>query len=165
MLNVHPARREDADALLTLVEALADYEKMPRPDDAAKERLIHDGFERTPPRFWVYLAWDEGRPVGYVIALETYSSFLAKPTLYLEDFFVLPEARGRGAGSALFRHAATEAQRRGCGRLEWVCLNWNQLAIDFYEKRGGQHLDDWRYYRLTEEGLHRLTSGEIGEST
>jgi GNAT superfamily N-acetyltransferase len=163
MLTIQPARREDADALLVLVDALADYEKLPRPDDAAKERLVRDGFERTPPRFWVYLAWDDGQPVGYVIALETYSSFLAKPTLYVEDFFVLPEARGRGAGDALFRHAAGEALRRGCGRMEWVCLDWNQLAIGFYEKRGGQHLDDWRYYRLTEEGLHRLTAGEMSK--
>jgi len=163
MRTVQPARREDANALLALVDALADYEKLARPDAAAKERLIQDGFERTPPRFWVYLAWEDDKAVGYVIALETYSSFLAKPTLYLEDFFVLPEARGQGAGGDLFRYAAAEALRRGCGRMEWVCLNWNQLAIGFYEKRGGEHLDDWRYYRLTDEGLHRLTAGGIDE--
>jgi GNAT superfamily N-acetyltransferase len=156
MYTVRPARREDAEALFELIDALADYEKLDRPDADARARLIRDGFETAPPRFFVFLSKDaEGRAVGYAIAFETYSSFLAKPTLYIEDLFVLPSARGSGAGDSLFRHLCGEAVRRGCGRMEWVCLDWNRLAIDFYEKRGAEHLDDWRYYRLGREELHK----------
>lgn len=158
MLEVRTARREDADAFLSLVDALADYEKLARPDVAARARLLFDGFEREPRRFDPYLVWDDRQAVGYAIVFETYSSFLAKPTLYIEDLFVVPEARGRGAGRALFEFLAAEAVRRDCGRMEWVCLDWNRLAIDFYERRGAEHLNEWRYYRLSEEGLARLAS-------
>lgn len=156
---IRAAVREDAPALFHLIDALADYEKLDPPDEAAKRRLVHDGFERSPARFTVFLAFvpDEPSPLGYAIVLETYSSFLAQPTLYIEDFFVLPEARKRGVGSALFQHMAGEALRRGCGRMEWVCLDWNTLAIGFYEKRGAAHLDDWRYYRLTADEMETLT--------
>jgi len=159
---VRAATAEDAPTLLRLIDALAEYEHLDPPDMAAKRRLVLDGFERTPPRFDTFLAFPKGNaePIGYAIVLETYSSFLAKPTLYIEDLFVLPEARRTGGGSALFRHLSTEALRRGCGRMEWVCLDWNSLAIGFYEKQGGQHLDDWRVYRLTEDGLTRLSRGE-----
>ncbi len=163
-IAVRRARREDADSLLSLVDALADYEQLDRPDQGARTRLTHDGFEREPPRFSTLLAVEEagddgtgGRPVGYAIFLETYSSFLAKPTLYIEDLFVLPEVRKKGAGSALFSALAREAVERGCGRMEWVCLDWNELAIGFYEARGAEHLSDWRYYRLSEADLRRLT--------
>ena len=91
----------------------------------------------------------DGYPVGYAIILETYSSFLALPTLYLEDLFVLPEYRGRKAGLALFEEVRAEAQRRGCGRIEWTVLDWNQLAIDFYTRLGGEHLKEWQLYRIT----------------
>ena len=160
---VRRARREDADALLSLVDALADYEKLDRPDQGARARLTHDGFEREPARFSTLLAVDQEdgdtgeRLVGYAIFFETYSSFLAKPTLYIEDLFVLPDARKNGAGSALFSALAREAVERGCGRMEWVCLDWNELAIGFYEARGAEHLSDWRHYRLSEADLRRLT--------
>lgn len=164
--TVRPARHEDAPALLALIDALADYEKLDRPDKAARERLLRDGFEMNPPRFSVYLNVDEtDRAVGYAIVLETYSSFLALPTLYIEDLFILPETRGGGAGDSLFRYLCGEALRRGCGRMEWVCLEWNKLAIGFYDKRGAQHMDDWRYYRLTQEGLRKLAPGGDIEST
>jgi GNAT superfamily N-acetyltransferase len=160
--TVRPAGRADADALLTLIDALADYEKLARPDEAARGRLIRDAFESAAPPITIYLAESPehpGAPVGYAIVLETYSSFLARPTLYLEDLFVLPEARRMGAGSALFRYCAAEAVRRGCGRMEWVCLDWNELAIGFYEQQGATHLDDWRTYRLDAEALERFRPG------
>lgn len=159
MIVIRPALRADVEVLLGLIDALADYEKLDRPEEAARGRLLADGWERTPPRFEAFLAEEdgsEGKAVGYAIVFETYSSFLAKPTLYIEDLFVLPDARGQGAGRALFRHLASEALRRGCGRMEWVCLEWNRIAIDFYARQGGQHLDDWRNYRLTEDGLREL---------
>lgn len=144
---------------MSLVDQLADYEKLPRPDSDARARLLADGFERNPARFAVYLAVLDDVPVGYAIVFETYSSFLARPTLYIEDLFVAPGARGQGAGRALFDFLIAEARRRECGRMEWVCLDWNRLAIDFYERRGAQHLDEWRYYRLDKAALEKGAQG------
>lgn len=137
----------DAQAIHTLVDALADYEKLERPSPAARERLVSDLFG-SRPRIDCWLAFLDGYPVGYAFALETYSSFLALPTLYLEDLFVLPEYRSRKAGYALFAEVFSEARRRGCGRMEWTVLEWNQLAIDFYRKLGAQHMKEWHLYRI-----------------
>ncbi|HUE95616.1 MAG TPA: GNAT family N-acetyltransferase, partial [Longimicrobiaceae bacterium] len=122
-------------------------------------RLLRDGFS-DPPRFHPYLAILQGEPVGYAITYFTYSSFLALPTLFLEDVFVLPEARGHGVGRAIFRYLAGEAVRRGCGRMEWVVLDWNQLAIDFYESLGSSRLAEWYTYRLTAMQLREIVGGE-----
>ena len=159
-ITVRPARREDAPALLDLIDALAAYEILDPPDADAKARLVYDGFERNPTRFDVFLAFGEESeaPIGYAIVFETYSSFLAKPTLYIEDVFVMPDARKRGTGSALFSFLAAEALRRGCGRMDWICLEWNTLAIEFYEKRGARHMSDWRAYRLTTPQLETLVA-------
>jgi len=165
MIIVRPAQCADADALLALIDALADYEKLERPTLEARARLVRDGFDLAVPRFSVLMAHDEeGRAVAYSIFFETYSSFLAKPTLYIEDIFVRPDARRQGAGDALFRELCAEAARRDCGRMEWMCLNWNELAAGFYEKRGGGVLDEWRYYRLTESEFQRA-SGNGGASS
>jgi GNAT superfamily N-acetyltransferase len=139
---------DDAQAILTLVDALAEYEKLARPLPAAKERLVRDLFGPRP-RLDCWLAFLDGYPVGYAFALETYSSFLALPTLYLEDLFVLPEYRARKAGYGLFSAVLAEARRRGCGRMEWTVLDWNQLAIDFYRRMGAEHMQEWQLYRIT----------------
>jgi GNAT superfamily N-acetyltransferase len=89
--------------------------------------------------------------VGYSIFFETYSTFLANPTLYLEDIFVLPNYRNRGIGSALLQHAIQIAHERGCGRMEWTCLDWNNKAQAVYERLGARHLSEWYLYRLTRE--------------
>ncbi len=155
-VTVRPARPDDAAVMLELIKALADYEKLDPPDAAAQARLIADAFGPAP-RFSVFLAETIPpgatgiRVVGYAFVFETYSTFLALPTLYLEDLFVLPEYRSLGAGKALFEEMVSEADRRGCGRLDWVVLNWNQLARDFYARYGAQHLDDWCCYRLRRE--------------
>jgi GNAT superfamily N-acetyltransferase len=149
---VRPAEPADAEAFLSLVDALADYEKLARPTPDARERLLQDGFQE-PRRFQPYIAERDGSPVGYAITFHTYSSFLALPTLYLEDLFVVPEARSLGVGKALFRFLAAEAVRQGCGRMEWVVLDWNQLAIDFYDRLGARRLSEWYTYRLTREQL------------
>lgn len=140
--------RAHFDAFVTLVNALADYEKLERPPADAVQRLRDDAFGDFP-RFDAFLAFYEGNAVGYAIALETYSSFLAKPTIYLEDLFVLESARGLGVGSALFNHVRNIGEARGCGRMEWQVLDWNELAIDFYKRKDGEHLKSWHTYRIT----------------
>jgi len=155
----------DAPALLSLIDALADYEKLDRPDEDARARLVRDGFTQNPPRFRAYLAEHNEAPVGYAITFDTYSSFLACPTLYIEDIFVLPNARGHGAGSALLRHLAREAVAGDCGRMEWVVLDWNELAQNFYRRRGARHLADWQYYRLTRDAVEQLAVENEESST
>jgi GNAT superfamily N-acetyltransferase len=155
MISIRTATAADADTLLELVDALADYEKLERPDQAARARLRRDGFGENP-RFRAYLGEVDGEPVAYAITFHTYSSFLALPTLYLEDLFVLPDARGKGVGSALFRHLVQEAVREGCGRMEWVVLDWNRVAIDFYERQGARRLTEWYTYRLDRERMLAL---------
>jgi GNAT superfamily N-acetyltransferase len=156
-LRVRPAVAADATAFLSLVDALADYEQLERPSADARNRLVRDGFG-PDPRFIPYLAEREGRVVAYAITFETYSSFLALPTLYLEDIFVLPEARRTGVGERIFRYLAREAVRRGCGRMEWAVLDWNASAIGFYEKLGAAPMDAWTVFRLTGAPLTELAS-------
>jgi GNAT superfamily N-acetyltransferase len=145
---VRRAVASDGQAILALVDGLADYEKLDRPTPDARERLLRDLFG-AKPRLECWLVFLDGYPVGYAFVFETYSSFQAKPVFYLEDLFVLEEYRGRKAGYALFQHLIEEAKRRGCGRMEWTVLEWNQLAMDFYERIGGTWKKDWRLYRLT----------------
>jgi GNAT superfamily N-acetyltransferase len=154
-VRITPLIREHAEHFLTLIDALADYEKLARPDTEAKERLIADGLG-VHRRFEAFLAWVEEVPVGYAITFQTYSSFLAKPTQYLEDIFVLPHYRKRKAGLALFLHVAGLARERGCGRMEWTVLDWNTPAQQFYDALGAEHLREWFLYRLTEEQLAAL---------
>ncbi|HEU4700180.1 MAG TPA: GNAT family N-acetyltransferase [Gemmatimonadales bacterium] len=151
-VELRAATPADVPVFLDLVDALADYEQLARPDAAARERLVRDGFG-PQPRFRVLLALVDGAPAGYAFFFETYSSFLARPTMYLEDLFVRPEARGRGAGLALIRAVAREAVARECGRMEWTVLTWNRLAIDFYERLGARPLEEWRTWRLDGDAL------------
>lgn len=153
--NVRKANPEDAPVILALVDALAAYEKLAPPDGAAKSRLIPDMFSPRP-RLDAYLAEYERKAVGYAFVFETYSSFLALPTLYLEDLFVMPEYRTKKVGYALFRAMVAEAHRRGCGRLEWAVLDWNQLAIDFYKRFEARHLKEWQLYRLGRSDMERI---------
>ncbi len=154
-IAIRRATVADGATLLALIDALADYEKLPRPAADARERLLADGFGARP-RFETLLAALRERTVGYTIFFETYSTFLALPTLYLEDLFVLPDARACGVGRALFLRCVHEAWRRGCGRMEWSVLDWNTLAIGFYEALGARRLADWLPYRLQREDLPRL---------
>ena len=158
--GIRRAVRADAPGLLHLVVALADFEKLPPPDVAAQARLIEDAFGPKPRiEPWLAFVPGEPEPVGYAILLETYSSFLALPTLYLEDLFVLPGYRGRGIGQALFQNGVTLARERGCGRMEWACLDWNTRAQRFYETVGARRLDEWLFYRLTREQLMTSSAG------
>ncbi len=154
-LSVRPMGPEDLPAFLDLIDALADYEHLERPDPAARKRLASDA-TADPARFHVLLAERAGRVVGYAVYFYTYSTFLARPTLYLEDIFVREEERCRGAGNALMEELAQEALRQDCGRMEWQVLTWNQPSIEFYERRRARRLDDWYTYRLTADQLSEL---------
>ena len=147
-MTIEPLVERRFDDFVHLIEALADYEHLPRPDPAAVRRLRADAFA-SRPRFEAALAIDDaGVAVGYAIWLETYSSFLAKPTLYLEDLFVIEGARRSGAGALLFEHVRAIGGARGCGRLDWQVLDWNETARRFYERRGGQWMQEWLLYRI-----------------
>jgi GNAT superfamily N-acetyltransferase len=156
--QVRPLRPSDVGRLLELIDGLADYEKLPRPDPAARQRLAEDAIA-DPPRFRTFLVEVDETVIGYAIYFFTYSSFRAQPSLYLEDIFVLPERRGIGAGLALFQACAAEAVRYGCGRMEWQVLSWNEPSIRFYERLGARHLDAWLPFRLDDEALQRVAAG------
>lgn len=148
-MTIVPLMPERFDDFARLIEALADYEHLARPDAAAMARLRADAFA-APPRFEAALALDEAkRPIAYAIWFETYSSFLAKPTMFLEDLFVLESARGSGAGGRLFEFVRTLGEQRGCGRMDWNVLDWNTSARDFYHRRNAQWMKEWLLYRLT----------------
>lgn len=155
--RLRKAMPTDGDTLCDLICALADHEKLPRPDAAARERLKRDAFGATP-RFEAWLAEVGGRAVGYAITFYTYSTFLALPSLYLEDIFVLPEYRSQKIGAALFKHCARLALDGGCGRMEWQVLHWLTPAIEFYRSLGATRLEGWQPYRLTRADLERLLS-------
>ncbi|MFZ1729326.1 MAG: GNAT family N-acetyltransferase [Bacteroidota bacterium] len=154
-IAIRKASQSESGIFLSLIDALADYEKLTRPDADARKRLVEDGFG-AHPRFEAFLAFVDETAVGYAIIYETYSSFLALPTLYLEDVFVLPEYRSRKAGLALFLHCARLARDRGCGRMDWTVLHWNELALDFYRRLGAEHLHEWHLYRLTRDRIEAL---------
>jgi GNAT superfamily N-acetyltransferase len=148
-IQIRQAEAKDGPALIGLIMALADYEKLQGPDPAAQKRLLDHAFG-PKPRVEVWLAWKKGaaEPIGYAMIFETYSSFLAKPTLYLEDIFIKPDCRGLGAGKGLFDHCLALAKTRDCGRVEWTCLDWNTTAQEFYERKGAKRMKEWYLYRL-----------------
>ena len=146
-MTIRPYQKRDAKALVGLVQALARYEKLKPLTSAAARRLVGD----IGKRIRVLMAEVDGKAVGYAIYLFTYSSFLARPTLYLEDVFVHPDFRRLGIGGRFFGELHREARRERCGRMEWVVLDWNTPAQRFYRKLGAKPLDDWITYRLTLE--------------
>lgn len=143
--------------MISLILALAEYEKLEPPGKEAQQRLLRDAFSESPRFDFLLAELPDGKAVGYAIILETYSSFRAQPTLFLEDIFVLTDARGVGAGFTLFQAVVREAERRGCGRVDFMVLEWNQLARDFYHRLGAQHLSDWYPYRLSCENFTAIT--------
>jgi GNAT superfamily N-acetyltransferase len=140
--------------LLHLIEELARFEHLVPPDEQARQRLRRDVLESDPP-FRAFLAYVDGSPVGYITYYFTYSTFQGKRLLFLEDIFVLLEARRKGAGEALFRFCLEEARAQGCARMEWTVLTWNERAIRFYEEMGGKRLD-WSLYRIDGDDFERL---------
>lgn len=142
---------EDAGLILRFIRALAEYEKM-ADQVVATEELLRDWlFEKHAAK--VIFAMEGEKEVGFALYFHNFSTFLGRAGLYLEDLFVLPEYRGRGYGKALLARLAAIAVEEGCGRMEWVCLDWNQLSIDFYKSKGAVPVDGWTIYRLTGDAL------------
>ncbi len=148
---VRRGAREDGKAIVDLVIALARFERLEPPDLEAKSRLVRDIFDRKLAN--VFVARIGKKLVGYALYFYTYSSFLARPTLYLEDIFVSEESRRGGVGKALFMRCVKEANRQGCGRMEWAVLTWNSKAMSFYEGLGAKRLEGQYVYRLDDESL------------
>jgi len=155
--RIRRANRRDVPTILALIRGLADYEKLSHEVEATAERLRRHGF--GPRRYFETLLCEgEGEAIGFALYFYTYSTFLARPTLYLEDLFVRPDERGRGAGRALLGALATLARERGCGRMEWAVLDWNTPSIKFYEALGARLRRDWILTRMTGEPLRRLAT-------
>lgn len=146
---------EDAETVYRFIRALADYEREPDAVKTSPEALAEQ-MGRSAPPFECLLAEEEGRAVGFALFFPNYSTWLGKAGLHIEDLFVLPEERGRGHGKALLQAVASLAVERGCGRLEWAVLDWNEPAIGFYEKLGALALGEWTTFRLTGADLESL---------
>lgn len=146
-LAIRPATERDVPLILSFIQELAEYEKA-REQAVATEANLRETLFGPRPYAEVVIAELEGEPVGFALFFHNYSTWLGRPGLYLEDLYVRPHARGRGVGKRLFAHLIDLARERGCGRMEWVVLDWNEPAIRFYESLGARGMDDWRLFRL-----------------
>lgn len=155
-MRVRPASPGDMPRVVALMRELADFEKLAGPDDAAARRLTEDAFERR--RISVLVGERADEVVAYAVVLETYSTFLARPLLYLEDLYVTPSARRTGVATAMMRAVAQEAVRRGCPRLVWTVLDWNEPARRFYAALGARETE-WVTCQMEGEALGRLAGG------
>jgi GNAT superfamily N-acetyltransferase len=153
--EIRPARVEDVPIILQLIRDLATYERAPNDVTATEEQLIEVLFGARPSAE-VLLAFEQEIAVGFAVFFHNFSTWLGRPGLYLEDLFVKPEVRGKGYGRALLVRLAIIARERGCGRMEWAVLDWNDPAIQFYRKLGAKPMDEWTVFRLTGEGITKL---------
>jgi len=154
-LSIRRGTRRDVPVILRLIRGLAEYERLAHEAVATSSQIRRHGFGHRR-YFETLICRRGGEPIGFALYFFTYSTFLGRPTLYLEDLFVLPEERGRGAGRALLGELARIAKRRGCGRMEWAVLDWNAPSIRFYESLGAKLRRDWILTRLTGPALRRL---------
>ncbi len=154
-MRIVEAVEADVPVILEMIRGLAEYEKLAHLVAATEEQL-RDTLFGPKPGAEVLLARQEGEYVGFALFFPNYSTFLAKPGIYLEDLFVKPHARGKGAGAALLKELARIAVRRGCGRIEWAVLDWNEPSIAFYKKLGAVPMDEWTTFRLTGDALNSL---------
>lgn len=152
---IRAAGEEDIPRLHRLIRDLAEYEKLAHLVVGTEDRLREELFGERPV-IEAALAWEGARAVGFALWFQSYSTFLARRGMWLEDLFVEPEFRGRGHGLALLRHCARLAVARGCARFEWSVLDWNEPAIAFYRAAGAEVLPDWRICRMTGDALARF---------
>ena len=153
-MNFRFAKREDTDLILYFIKELALYEKM-LDEVVADEKTLEEWIFDKQKAEVIFVTENE-KEVGFALFFHNFSTFLGRAGIYLEDLFVLPEFRGRGYGKALLKRLASIAVERGCGRLEWWCLDWNKPSIDFYLSLGAEPMSDWTTYRITGDTLRRM---------
>ena len=153
-MDIRFATREDAGKILAFIKELAAYEKMEHEVVATEALLCEWIFDKQKAE--VIFAVEDGVEVGFALFFHNFSTFLGRAGIYLEDLYVKPEYRGRGFGKALIKKLAAIAKERGCGRLEWWCLDWNKPSIDFYLSLGAQPMNDWTVYRVAGDALAAL---------
>lgn len=161
MLRIRAAKESDVPVILDFIRQLADYERLSHAVAATEQALRETLFGARPYAEVLVAHWDE-EPVGFALFFHNYSTFLAKPGIFLEDLFVNPSARGRGIGKALLTRLAELAIERHCGRVEWSVLDWNAPSIEFYRRMGATPMDEWTIFRLTGDALaqHKRRSAE-----
>ena len=156
-MEIRRATRADVPAVVELIRLLAEFERLPPPDEGAGDRLARDAFDGDTPRVELWVADDDGgRVVAYAATFASYSTFGARPSFFLEDLFVHPDARRRGIARRFLAHLRAEAERRGCGRFEWMVLRWNQDAIALYRAIGAELQEDWQLFRIDLTGRSTL---------
>jgi len=156
---IRPATAADVPIILELIRALATYERAPN-DVTATEDGLNKVLFGEKPAAEVLLAFENETAVGFAVFFHNFSTWLGRPGLYLEDLFVRPEDRGKGYGRALLIHLAKIARDRGCGRMEWAVLDWNEPAIQFYRKLGAKSMDEWTVFRLKRDGIAKLADAK-----
>ena len=154
MTGIRTASVEDCGRILQMIRALARYEKMEDKVVATEDLLREWIFEKKKAE--VLFATEDGREVGFALFFHNFSTFLGRAGIYLEDLYVMPEHRGKGHGKALLKRLAQITLERGCGRLDWQCLDWNERSIAFYRSLGAEALDDWTGYRLSGKTLEEM---------
>lgn len=156
-ISIKEADESDAPLVLRFIQGLAEYERLAV---VADEQSVRAMIRSDEPRIHVLIAYHGSEPAGFALWFHNYSTFASRRGLYLEDLFVLPEWRGKGIGRCLLARLAQVAIARGCGRMEWSVLNWNEPALRFYDTLGAQPLADWTGYRLSGDALARLASDQ-----
>ncbi len=157
-LEIRFATEGDVPLILSFIKDLADYERLSHEVAATEETLRESLFgERRAAE--VLLGYADGSPAAFALFFHNFSTFLGRPGIYLEDLFVKPEHRGSGFGKEMLRYLARLAKERGCGRLEWWVLDWNEDAVRFYKSLGAVPMDEWTVYRVTGEALEGLAAG------
>ena len=162
-VTFRPAEEKDTALLLKFIRALAEYEHMLDQVVATEEILSEWLFQRRVAE--AFFAVADGVEVGFALYFYNFSTFLGRGGIYLEDLFVLPEHRGKGFGKAILARLAQIARERGCGRLEWACLDWNKPSIDFYLSLGAVPMDEWTVYRVSGDALGKLAGEPTPQST
>ena len=157
--EIRAAGVEDVPVILELIRELATYERAPNEVVATEEQLVEVLFGERPTAE-VLLAFERKSPVGFAVFFHNFSTWLGRPGLYLEDLFIKPEKRGKGYGRALLVDLAKIALDRGCGRMEWAVLDWNEPAIKFYRSLGAKPMEEWTVFRLTRDGIAKLAQSE-----